>query len=136
MTEVVSLRSPEDLVLARKRVAEWARKLAFGTVEQTKFVTAASELARNTLTYGLGGDMHIDALEKNGRLGLRLVFVDHGPGIPDVDLALSDGYTTGGGMGLGLGGARRLCNEFELDTRVGLGTRIMVTQWSRASLRV
>jgi len=116
-------------------VREWATRLAFSTIDQTKLVTAASELARNTLIYGQGGDMTLQELDERGRKGLRLTFVDQGPGIPDVELALTDGYTTGGGMGLGLSGARRLCNEFELDTRVGEGTRITVTQWKRASLR-
>ncbi|QEI05142.1 anti-sigma regulatory factor [Pigmentiphaga aceris] len=136
MTEVVPLRAPEDLVLARKRVREWTTRLAFSTIDQTKVVTAASELARNTLIYGLGGDMHLEELDAQGRKGLRLTFIDQGPGIPDIELALTDGYTTGGGMGLGLSGARRLCNEFELDSRVGEGTRITVTQWKRASSRM
>ena len=136
MTEVVALRAQEDLVLARKRVREWATRLAFSTIDQTKLVTAASELARNTLIYGKGGDMHLEELDAAGKKGLRLTFIDQGPGIPDIDLALTDGYTTGGGMGLGLSGARRLCSEFELDSRVGEGTRITVTQWKRASSRM
>lgn len=135
MTDILPLRSQEDLVLARKRVREQAVALGFSTIDQTKLVTAASELARNTLVYGGGGDMHVEQVTKPGKKGLRLVFADQGPGIPDVTLALTDGYTTGGGMGLGLSGARRLCSEFDLETAVGQGTRVTITQWTRASSR-
>ncbi len=135
MTETLPLRSQEDLVLARKRVREQSVALGFSTIDQTKLVTAASELARNTLVYGGGGDMHLEQVAKPGKKGLRLVFADQGPGIPDVTLALTDGYTTGGGMGLGLSGARRLCSEFDLETAVGQGTRVTITQWTRASSR-
>jgi serine/threonine-protein kinase RsbT len=98
-------------------------------VDQTKVVTAASELARNTVDYGGGGEMQIEALENRGRRGLRLIFVDEGPGIPDVELALRDGYTTGAGLGLGLGGAKRLVNEFEIESHAGAGTRVSITRW-------
>lgn len=135
MTEIVALRTQEDLVLARKAVREWATRLRLSTIDQTKVVTAASELARNTLKYGGGGDMLMEEVQGPGKKGLRLSFVDQGPGIPDIELALTDGYTTGGGMGLGLSGARRLCSEFELETQVGQGTRVTITQWTRVSLR-
>ncbi|MEP6593771.1 MAG: ATP-binding protein, partial [Acidobacteriota bacterium] len=95
----------------------------------TKIVTAASELARNALTYGRGGQARIEALEEGTRRGLRLVFEDQGPGIADVELAMKDGYTTGGGLGLGLSGARRLSNEFAIDSRVGEGTRVTILRW-------
>jgi serine/threonine-protein kinase RsbT len=102
--------------------------LGFSLVDQTKVVTAASELARNTVIYGGGGSMQIETL--NGpRTGLRLVFEDKGPGIPDIELALRDGFTTGSGLGLGLGGAKRLVNDFEISSRVGEGTRISITRW-------
>jgi serine/threonine-protein kinase RsbT len=98
-------------------------------VDQTKVVTAASELARNTVDYGGGGEMQLEALENRGRRGLRLTFVDQGPGIPDIALALRDGYTTGAGLGLGLGGAKRLVNEFEIESHAGAGTRVSITRW-------
>jgi len=127
--EVVPIRAAADVVLVRQVVREWAIKQGFGLVDQTKIVTAASELARNTLDYGGGGSLRLEALDEGVRRGLRLTFEDHGPGIPDLDLALKDGYTTGGGMGLGLSGSRRLMNEFEIDSRVGEGTRVTVTRW-------
>jgi serine/threonine-protein kinase RsbT len=98
-------------------------------VDQTKFVTAASELARNTLDHGKGGEVQVESLQERGRAGLRLTFRDQGPGIPDIDLALKDGYTSANGMGLGLSGAKRLSNEFEIDSKVGVGTRVMITRW-------
>jgi serine/threonine-protein kinase RsbT len=116
------------MVTVRRRVREAAARTGLSLVDQTKLVTAASELARNTLIYGGGGTMQLDML--NGpRLGVRLIFVDQGPGIPDVDLALRDGFTTGTGLGLGLSGSKRLVNEFEIDSKVGQGTRVAVTRW-------
>jgi serine/threonine-protein kinase RsbT len=100
-------------------------------VDQTKLVTAASELARNTLVYGGGGTVEVSTVDSGRRTGIRIVFADTGPGIADLNLALTDGYTTGGGLGLGLSGARRLVDEFEIDTAVGSGTRITVTKWCR-----
>src|SRR6185369_14707038 len=128
-SEVVQIRSSEDVVLARQAVRRWAVDLAFGLVDQTKIVTAASELARNTLDYGRGGTLTIDALGDGSRRGLRLTFEDRGPGIPDVAMALRDGYTTGKGMGLGLGGTRRLVHEFDIESRLGEGTRVMIVRW-------
>jgi serine/threonine-protein kinase RsbT len=118
-----------DLVLIRKVVRTWAVELGFGLVDQTKLITAASELARNTLVYGGGGSMRMEVLAEPRRKGLRMTFEDQGPGIPDVELALRDGYTTGQGMGLGLGGSRRLVNEFEITSQVGEGTRVAITKW-------
>jgi serine/threonine-protein kinase RsbT len=128
-TDTLELGSGSDVVLARQMVRTWASELGFGLVDQTKIVTAASELARNTVEYGGGGTLFLETLQVGARWGLRLVFEDHGPGIPDIGLALTDGYTTGGGLGLGLSGAKRLVNEFELDSRVGEGTRITITKW-------
>jgi serine/threonine-protein kinase RsbT len=123
------LHTSEDIVHARQLVREWAIRQGFSLVDQTKVVTAASELARNTVDYGGGGEMQLEALENRGRRGLRLTFVDQGPGIPDVELALRDGYTTGAGLGLGLGGAKRLVNEFEIESHAGAGTRVSITRW-------
>lgn len=118
-----------DIVQVRKMVRTWAVELGFGLVDQTKLITAASELARNTLVYGGGGSVLMEVLAEPRRKGLRMVFEDKGPGIPDIELALRDGYTTGQGMGLGLGGSRRLVNEFEITSRVGEGTRVAITKW-------
>ncbi|MFJ3666796.1 anti-sigma regulatory factor [Streptomyces sp. NPDC090106] len=118
-----------DLAWLRQHVRQRAADLGFGLVQQTKLVTAVSELARNTLVHGGGGHAEITALADGARRGLRLAFVDTGPGIRDVDLALTDGYTSGGGLGMGLSGARRLVQEFDLDTRPGLGTTVTVTEW-------
>ena len=104
-------------------------ELGFNIVDQTKIVTAASELARNTLEYGGGGTVRIDSLQEGVRLGLRLVFEDSGPGIPNIELAMKDGYTTAGGLGLGLSGAKRLSNDFAIDSRVGEGTRVTIVRW-------
>jgi serine/threonine-protein kinase RsbT len=128
-TEELPIQTPSDIVIARQAVRAAATGLGFSLVDQTKIVTAASELARNTLDYGGGGVVRLIQLEENPRRGLRLVFEDHGPGIPDVQLALKDGYTTGGGLGLGLGGARRLVNDFEIESAPGQGTRIAITRW-------
>jgi serine/threonine-protein kinase RsbT len=127
-SETIPIQSEPDMVTVRRRVREAAARTGLSLVDQTKLVTAASELARNTLIYGGGGTMQLETL--NGpRLGVRLIFVDNGPGIPDIDLALRDGFTTGSGLGLGLSGSKRLVNEFEIDSRVGQGTRVAVTRW-------
>jgi serine/threonine-protein kinase RsbT len=126
------LRRSPDVVRARQRVRDVAVGMGFSLVEQTKLVTAASELARNTVEYGRGGDMTIERVDAPGSPGIRLVFSDQGPGIPDIELALRDGYTTGGGLGMGLGGARRLVSEMTIDSTPGAGTRITVTKWKRA----
>jgi serine/threonine-protein kinase RsbT len=123
------LRSSEDIVRMRQLVREQSVAAGFGLVDQTKLVTAASELARNTLTYGGGGEVTVQPIVDGARKGLRLVFADHGPGIPNIEQALKDGFTTGGGLGLGLGGAKRLCNEFSIDSRPGAGTRVTIARW-------
>lgn len=123
------LQNDEDVVRLRQQVRQSLVSQGFSLIDQTKMVTAASELARNTLRYGGGGHAEIEVLSKSGRNGLQLRFIDRGPGIANVDLALTDGYTTGGGLGLGLTGARRLCDEFELDTEVGRGTTVAITKW-------
>ena len=127
--ETREVRSQNDVVLIRGAVREWAREAGFGLVDQTKIITAASELARNAVVHGGGGTVTLELLDRGGRRGLRLTFEDEGPGIPDVELALTDGYTTGDGMGLGLGGSRRLVNEFEISSRPGGGSRVAVTRW-------
>ena len=124
-----TVQSAEDVVAIRQSVRQRAVELGFNLVDQTKIVTAASELARNTLQYGGGGRVTIDAVENFGRRGIRLTFEDQGPGIPDVELAMKDGYTTGGGLGLGLSGARRLSNEFSIESAPGKGTRVTITRW-------
>ena len=127
-TETVAVAAESDIVNVRRLVRETATRLGFSLVDQTKVVTAASELARNTLIHGKGGEMQLITL--NGpRIGLRLTFQDRGPGITDIQLALRDGFTTGSGLGLGLGGAKRLVNEFEINSRIGEGTTITVTRW-------
>ena len=123
------MRSSEDIVLVRQLVRAHAIQLGFSLVDQTKIVTAASELARNTVDYGGGGMVRVQRLSQGPRVGLRLTFEDKGPGIEDVALVLKDGYTTGGGLGLGLGGAKRLSNEFEIVSRPGEGTRVSITRW-------
>jgi serine/threonine-protein kinase RsbT len=128
-TERHELRSEDEVVRIRQLVRKWAGELDFSLVDLTKIVTAASELARNTVVHGGGGTLEIEQLQDGGRRGLRLVFSDRGPGIPDIDLAMRDGYTTGEGLGLGLGGARRLVNEFHIESRPGEGTRVSVTRW-------
>ncbi len=127
--ELREVRTTEDVVSARQVVREWALQLGFSLVEQTKIVTAASELARNTIVHGGGGTMRLQALNDGSRRGLQLVFEDSGPGIVDVDRALQDGYTTGTGLGLGLGGARRLSNEFQIESSPGRGTRVRIARW-------
>ena len=127
--ETLPVRSSNDIVVVRQVVRMRAVEIGFNLVEQTKIVTAASELARNTIDHGGGGSARLQSLRNGGRAGLRLTFEDKGPGIPDIDLALKDGYTTGGGLGLGLSGARRLSNEFEIQSRPGEGTRVTITRW-------
>ena len=124
-----SLRTPDDIVIVRHLVRQWSSQLGFSLVEQTKMVTAASELGRNTVVYGGGGSFHLEVVSGPGRSGLRLIFEDNGPGIADVDQALRDGFSTGGGLGLGLGGARRLVNEFDITSSPGHGTRVAITRW-------
>ena len=123
------IRSSEDVVGVRQAVRQQAVELGFNLIDQTKIVTAASELARNTLTYGGGGFVRVEWLEEGSRRGLRLIFEDRGPGISNVELAMKDGYTTGTGLGLGLSGARRLSSEFAIDSRVGEGTRVTIVRW-------
>jgi serine/threonine-protein kinase RsbT len=127
--ETLQVRSSEQIVLVRQAVRAWAAELGFSLVDQTKIVTAASELARNTVLYGGGGSARLEMLNSGTRRGLRLTFEDQGPGIPDVEAAMKDGYTTGGGLGMGLGGAKRLSNEFEISSRVGEGTRVSIARW-------
>ena len=127
--ETLPVRSSNDIVVVRQVVRMRAVEIGFNLVEQTKIVTAASELARNTIDHGGGGSARLQSLRDGDRAGLRLTFEDKGPGIPDIELALKDGYTTGGGLGLGLSGARRLSNEFEIQSRPGEGTRVTITRW-------
>jgi serine/threonine-protein kinase RsbT len=128
-SDKLSVASTEDIVPVRQAVRTWAVELRFSLVDQTKIVTAASELARNLVVYGGGGTVHLEALEEGGRRGLRLTFEDHGPGIADIETAMKDGYTSGSGLGLGLGGARRLSNEFEISSRPGEGTVVRIARW-------
>ncbi|OYD93000.1 anti-sigma regulatory factor [Nostoc sp. 'Peltigera membranacea cyanobiont' 210A] len=128
-TETIDIQSSTDVVLVRQSVRQLAVEIGFGLVDQTKIITAASELARNTLDYGGGGTVKLETLQEGRRRGLRLTFEDRGPGIPDIDLALKDGFTTGNGLGMGLGGAKRLANEFEIQSVVGEGTRIIIVRW-------
>jgi serine/threonine-protein kinase RsbT len=123
------IRSSEDVVRVRQMTRERAIAQGFSLVDQTKIVTAASELARNTLEYGGGGECTFELLNDGARKGVRLTFSDKGPGIVDLDLALKDGYTTGNGLGLGLSGARRLSNEFSIESKPGEGTRVAITRW-------
>jgi serine/threonine-protein kinase RsbT len=131
MTDRLTVASDQDVVRVRQLVRTFAVGVKLSLVDQTKVVTAASELARNTLVYGGGGTVEVERVSNGRRDGIRIVFADEGPGIVDLDLALTDGYTTGGGLGLGLSGARRLVDEFEIDTAVGQGTRITVVKWCR-----
>lgn len=127
--EILPLRTSDDIVRIRQVVRAWSLNAGFSLVDQTKIVTAASELARNTVIHGGGGFLRLEFVERNSRPGIRLHFEDQGPGIPDIDLALKDGYTTAGGLGLGLSGAKRLSNEFEIHSRVGEGTRVSIARW-------
>lgn len=126
-----ALQSQEDVVRLRQELRQHAAAQGLSLVEQTKLITAASELARNTVLYGGGGHAHLSLLRRNGRVGLRLLFEDQGPGIADLTLALTDGYTTGGGLGLGLSGSKRLSDEFEIDSAPGQGTRVTIVKWKR-----
>jgi serine/threonine-protein kinase RsbT len=127
--DVLQVRSQHDIVTVRQQTRAWAIAQGLSLVDQTKIVTAASELARNTLEYGGGGTVKLEALQEGHRKGLRLCFEDNGPGIADIGLALTDGYTSGGGMGLGLSGSKRLVNEFDIWSKPGEGTRVTVTRW-------
>jgi serine/threonine-protein kinase RsbT len=127
--ETVEVRTSNDVARVRQVVRSWAVEAGFSLVDQTKMVTAASELARNAFEHGGGGTARVQLLTDGGRRGVRLICEDQGPGIPDVQMALRDGYTTGTGLGLGLGGARRLVNEFTLDSRPGSGTTVTITRW-------
>jgi serine/threonine-protein kinase RsbT len=129
LLEELALRTGEDVVRLRKAVRERAIAAGFSLVEQTKVVTAASELGRNTIQYGGGGRVTISAVLNGSRRGLRLEFIDQGPGIKDIAQALTDGFTTGGGLGLGLSGAKRLSDEFEIESEPGKGTRVAVVRW-------
>ncbi len=131
MSERLTVASDQDVVRVRQLVRTFAVDVKLSLVDQTKLVTAASELARNTLVYGGGGSVDVERVSNGRRDGIKMVFADAGPGIGDLDLALTDGYTTGGGLGLGLSGARRLVDEFEIDTTVGQGTRISIVKWCR-----
>ena len=127
--EALPIASDDDIVRVRQRVRDWAVQIGFSLVDQTKLVTAASELARNTLVYGNGGTLLMETVLNDSRRGLRLTFEDRGPGIPDVDLALKDGYSTGTGLGLGLSGARRLSHDFQLTSKPGEGTQVVIARW-------
>ena len=128
-TETYPVQAEQHIVGVRQAVRRLAVEIKLSLVDQTKIVTAASELARNLLVYGGGGEAILEVIMENNRQGLRVHFIDQGPGIPDLDLALRDGYTSGGGMGLGLGGAKRLVNEFNLQSAPGKGTHVTITRW-------
>ncbi len=127
--EAVPIVADDDIVRVRQRVRDWAVTIGFSLVDQTKLVTAASELARNTLVYGQGGTVLLEAVTNDTRRGLRLTFEDHGPGIPDIQQALTAGFTTGSGLGLGLSGAKRLSHDFEIASTPGRGTRVIIARW-------
>ena len=123
------LKTEQDIVLARQAVRRMTQELGFSLVDQTKMVTATSELARNTLIYGGGGQLKFEIREEAGRKALRLEFSDRGPGIPNLELAMMDGWTSGNGLGMGLSGTKRLVNEFDIESVVGQGTRVTITRW-------
>lgn len=127
--ETLPVRTSEEVVLVRQAARKWALAAGFSIVDQTKIVTAASELARNTVIHAGGGTVLIEQIVDGTRKGIRLTFEDQGPGIPDLELALKDGYTTGGGLGLGLSGSKRLMNEFRITSQVGAGTKVVVVKW-------
>jgi serine/threonine-protein kinase RsbT len=131
-SETHRITESEHIVLARQAVRQTAVRLGFNLVDQTKIVTATSELARNTLDYGGGGTMLLEVVQNGRAGGIRITFEDRGPGIADIQLALKDGYTSGHGMGLGLGGAKRLSDEFEIESAPGQGTRICIVRWKKA----
>ncbi|MGA7805814.1 anti-sigma regulatory factor [Bradyrhizobium sp.] len=128
-SERLDIRSSDDVVRARQLTRTLATEAGLSLVDQTKIITAASELARNTLDYGGGGSVMVELIEQMGRRGVRLTFEDKGPGIADVEAALKDGFTTGKGMGLGLGGAKRLSNEFSIASKPGGGTKVVIARW-------
>ena len=128
-SETTPLQTEADIVRVRQAVRQWAIAQGFSLIDQTKLVTATSELARNTVVYGGGGTVQLDTLTRGSRRGLRLIFVDQGPGIPDIPQAMTDGYTTGEGLGLGLGGTKRLVTDFEITSHPGAGTRVCITKW-------
>jgi serine/threonine-protein kinase RsbT len=128
-SDTLPVRTEQDIVLARQAVRRLALEIGFSLVDQTKIVTAASELARNTVIYGGGGELLYEVLTEHPKKGLRLTFRDEGPGIADLSLAMKDGWTSGSGMGLGLSGAKRLVNEFDIDSAPGRGTKVTVTRW-------
>jgi serine/threonine-protein kinase RsbT len=128
-TERLDIRQSDDVVRVRQLTRILALEIGLSLVDQTKIVTASSELARNTLDYGGGGEVTLEVLEQGGRRGVRLTFEDKGPGIADIEQALKDGFTSGKGMGLGLGGAKRLCNEFSIDSKPGEGTKVRIARW-------
>jgi serine/threonine-protein kinase RsbT len=128
-SETIPIKNSSDVVLVRQRVRVLAIEMRFSLVEQTKIVTAASELGRNTLEHGGGGSLELAVISNGARRGIRLRFIDQGPGMADVALALKDGYTSGSGMGLGLGGSKRLMNEFEIDSKPGSGTTVTAIRW-------
>ena len=130
-TVELPLRAQEDVVSVRQAVRSQAVAIGLSLVEQTKLVTAASELARNTVIHGGGGAATLEVIQNATKRGIRLTFADKGPGIRDINQALKDGYTTGNGLGLGLGGARRLTNEFSIESTPGVGTKIVITQWAK-----
>lgn len=127
--ELIALRSMDDIIKARQLVRECAIFQGLSLVDQTKMVTAASELARNTVVHGGGGEMRLQALNDGSRRGVRVIFADSGPGIADVELAMKDGYTTRGGLGLGLSGSKRLVNEFSIESQLGKGTAVTIVRW-------
>lgn len=131
-SESMPIRAAEDIVAVRQAVRRRVVDLGFGLVDQTKVVTASSELARNALDHGGGGTVHLEILENEKRAGLRLIFEDQGPGIADIAQALTDGYTSGHGMGLGLGGAKRLSHEFAIESQPGAGTKVSIVNWKRS----
>lgn len=128
-TTILPLKTDEDVVRLRKQVRDDLVALGFSLIEQTKMVTAASELARNTLRYGGGGEAHVCRRYESDRTGIELSFIDQGPGIENLELAMTDGYTSGGGLGLGLSGAKRLADEFQIDTEPGKGTTVKIAKW-------
>jgi serine/threonine-protein kinase RsbT len=128
-TEHLAIRTSEDVVRVRQQTRALAVAAGLSLVDQTKIITAASELARNTLDYGGGGETRMELIEDGGRSGVRLMFEDRGPGIADIEAALKDGFTTGSGLGLGLGGSRRLCNEFAIESTPGAGTKVTIARW-------
>jgi serine/threonine-protein kinase RsbT len=129
--QIVTITADADVVAVRQAVRALAAQASLSLVDQTKVITAASELARNTLVYGGGGTAELSVVRNGARAGVRAIFVDHGPGIPDLELALTDGWTSGSGLGLGLSGSRRLVDTFDLHTEVGCGTRVVIIKWGR-----